>query len=144
MKPFIAAVLFVMSCNALGQQDNQTPLAKYKSQTHYGVFICAIKFKTAQLVAQMGQEPDTNSDWRGCINEHQAVLKTSYSAALKTIKRKPAVEALKAVQVAAIGALTGIAPDLDERVLTYNQRQSALKARLADAWTRFDLEAESP
>jgi hypothetical protein len=56
------------------------------------------------------------------------------------VKKPKAQETLKSYHVAFVTALGGISPGIDERRVSYEQRQQALKDKVTEAWARFEVE----
>lgn len=81
-----------------------------------------------------------DADYRVCITDQKRSLKAAYDAALKGVKKAAAKNALKEHFISAVSRLEGIAPNLSELKLHYEQRQSANEARVKENWTRFEVE----
>ena len=76
----------------------------------------------------------------GCIEAGRRESREQLDAALRTIERRKAREALWSYQLSFEAALAGVAPTRDEPAAAYDQRQSSLRHLLAHAWTRYELE----
>jgi hypothetical protein len=103
---------------------------------------CSLAFMLATTLAESRQlgieikkEDEEKSDYLGCIREGRAKSKINLDRALRTVKKPKAQEALKAVHVAFITALEGISPGIDERQISYEQRQQALKDKIRSMGT---------
>jgi|JI10StandDraft_1071094.scaffolds.fasta_scaffold170851_3 hypothetical protein len=138
----LSAVALAFASLAVQAQSTPTPTAleRYKADAYFWQMMCTTAFNLAQSNASLGQPQDKQSDWQGCIADGQKAIKTDYAAALKTVRKKPAAEALKSVQVALMSALNGIAPDSEERKIVYVQRQGTLNSKVTEAWARFEVE----
>lgn len=75
-----------------------------------------------------------------CIASGLQESRMQLEAALRTVHRKSAREALRAYQLSFESALAGVEPTRDEPAAAYDQRQSSLRHLLAHAWTRYELE----
>lgn len=141
MKTLPAVALAFASLSALAQSTpTPTVLERYKADAYFWQMMCTTAFSIAQNYASIGQPQDKQSDWQGCIADGQRAIKSDYAAVLKTLRKRPAAEALKGVQVALISALNGIAPDSEERKIVYIQRQGTLNGKVTEAWARFEVE----
>ena len=83
---------------------------------------------------------DEKDDYRACITKGKTASKQNLDAALKTVKKPNAKEALKTYHVALVSALEGINPGSDERKINYEQRQQNLEGKMTEAWARFEIE----
>ena len=146
MKSSIFAALAFGAIVALGpviaadKPDTRTPLERYRGDGAYALLYCSESFKLARSYAEGGHPQDKMSDYSTCISENVAKAKDNCNKALRTVKKPKAQEALKSYQVALTVALQGIRPEFDERQILYEQRQQALKSKLAEAWARFEIE----
>lgn len=146
--PLAAALLAIAFCAHAAEADpKQTPLEHYRSETNFNVTLCGLKYKLAlekAKAASMGvpdaEKQDEKSDFNGCIRQAKADGKASLDKAMKTVKKPAAREALKTYHVAFIATIDGVRAGDNEMRMHYDQRQNALKARMDDAWARFDIE----
>lgn len=122
------------------QEDKRTPIQRYHGDASGALMLCKMTLKLAILKGSAGQEQDEESNYRSCIEKHKKEAKTNLSLALKITKKAKAQEALKTYHVALVTALDGIAPGLDERKISYEQRQQSLEGRMTEAWARFEIE----
>ena len=111
--------------------------------------MCPLIFKTQQLQAENGgQLPESAPPWpsdvpktaTGCISKYRAEAQSQYRVALPTIRKPRAREALTTAQVAFLTALDGMPPGADERVISYEVRQRALRDKFNEAQARFEVE----
>jgi hypothetical protein len=137
---YLCFALFVTSVQAAGEPDGRTPLERYQGDGEFALITCKISLRMALGRAELGQEQDDNSDVAGCIEKGKSATKKSFDAALRTVKRAKAKEALKSYHVSLVGALEGIRPGSSERKISYEQRQQALEGKLTEAWARFEVE----
>lgn len=144
MKRLIAlAVLMGISFFVNAEEpDNTNSAEKYYGYTGAAVTLCQLTFMSAQSMAAMGKPQDEKSDYVGCIKEKKAEAKAYFITAVRAVKKPKAQEALKSYQVAAIAALDGIRPGVEEIRLDYDRRQQVLKDKLDEAWTRFEIEQD--
>jgi hypothetical protein len=75
-----------------------------------------------------------------CIVAGTRDSRAQLEAALRTVRRTAARQALRAYQSSFENALTGVEPTPAEPAAAYDQRQIALRHLLAHAWTRYELE----
>jgi hypothetical protein len=142
MKKLAAVLLAIASVCAFAADapDKRTPLERYAGDASYALVQCKMALKMAMLNAELSAEQDAKSDWASCIREAKQKAKTNLQAALRAVKKPKAQEALKSYHVALVTALDGIAPGLDERKISYTQRQQALDEKVTEAWARFEIE----
>jgi hypothetical protein len=134
---------FVITCllgvpHARANDSNQTPLDKYRSSTESGLGLCSAIFSIQSKLADDGQPMKDNT--AQCITTVKAKAVTNFKAAILTVKKDKAQEALKTYHVAFISAIEGITPGLDEPRIIYQQRQQALAGKVTEAWSRFEIE----
>jgi hypothetical protein len=86
------------------------------------------------------QPADEKSNYTGCIEDGKKDAKQNLESALKSLKKPKAKEALKSYHVAFVTAIDGINPGMDERKISYEQRQQSLDGKLTEAWARFEVE----
>ena len=137
----LAVILIVMSSLATAEEpDKITPLEHYKEACKFYLIECNLFLNSARLKAESGKAQDEGSDYAGCIEHKKATAKKNLVEALRTLKKSKAQESLKSYHVAFVTALEGIRPGYDERKISYEQRQLALKEKLTEAWARFEVE----
>jgi hypothetical protein len=102
--------------------------------------MCKATLDLALARGDLYRPQDDRSDVQGCIGKGKKEAKTSFNKALRTIRKPAAKEALKNYHVAFVTALEGILPGTKEPSFVYEQRQQALKSKLAEAWAKFELE----
>jgi hypothetical protein len=134
------ATILVMYAAGAQEADKRTPLERFRGDGQFSLMMCKINLKMALARSELGQAQDEKSDWSTCIKQGKEAAKVNLSAALKTVKKVKAQEALKTYHVALITAIDGIAPGAQERKLSYEQRQQALEGKLTETWARFDVE----
>lgn len=118
--------------------EEHTPLEQYRGITQSSLQVCSGAFSIAQHSANLGIAA---KDYSGeCIATTKANAVEKFKAAILTVKKDKAKEALKSYHVAFITALEGIAPGSDEPRIIYQQRQQALAGKVTEAWSRFEIE----
>lgn len=122
------------------QQRAPDPIDKFKGDSYFWQMMCTNAFSLAQLRTETATPQDAQSDWKKCISDGESAAKANYQAAMKIVRKKAAIEALKSAHVATLSALRGIAQDSEERRIVYVQRQGSLRAKADEAWLRFDVE----
>lgn len=137
---FAALMATASAVSAAEAPDNRTPLERYRGGTQFYLLSCSLSFKLATLKAEGDQSQDEKNDYAGCITKGKTVSKSNLGKALRTVKKPKAQEALKTYHVAFVSALEGIFPGTDERRISYEQRQQALKDKVTEAWARFEVE----
>jgi hypothetical protein len=142
MKRFLSLLIAIAGTGVASAEepDKRTPLERYSGDGQFALVMCKLQLKTALLKADLGQAPDEKSDWIGCIRQGKEQAKANLAAALRTVKKRKAQEALKSYHVALVTAIDGIAPGADERKISYEQRQQALDTKVTEAWNRFEVE----
>jgi len=75
-----------------------------------------------------------------CIAAGRQESRIQPEAALRSVQKTAAREALRSYQLVFENALAGIEPTRAEPAAAYDQRQSSLRHLLAHAWTRYELE----
>lgn len=123
----LASILIVTCSLAAEGPDKGTPLTFYRVMTSSSLYLCKLKFRVA-------------SDHAKCIAQKKSEDKRHFDEALLTLKKPKAQDALKSYHVAYVAALEGIAPGIDERKISYEQRQQALEGKLTEAWARVEVE----
>lgn len=118
----------------------QTALDSYRGSTQYGLLMCSMAVKMELIRADANEAPDAKGGARSCISTNKAEAKAKLDAALRTVKKAKARDALKNVHVAFSVALDGLPPGINERRISYEQRQQALEGKLTEAWARFEIE----
>lgn len=130
------------------------PLEGYSTDTRFSIEKCSLTYKLAlakaenkALMAQTGERPPDESeeqkkmgDYVTCIKTGKATAKTFLDKSMRTLKKPAAREALKSYHVAFLSALEGIPAADGEIRMMYSQRQAALRARMSEAWSRFEIE----
>ena len=140
---FLIAIAFTLAslANAIAQEpDKRSPIDRYRGDTVYTLMMCQISFYNAQTNAMVDKAQDQASDYESCIEKGKGTTKLAFDAALRTIRKPAAVEALKAHHVAFVTALQGIRPAVEERKGAYRQRQQVLEERLTATWARIEIE----
>jgi hypothetical protein len=127
------------------EKDTRTPIEIYKADTYSSLLNCRLMLKIWLLTVGGGtgyeeEAEKKKTEYITCMRDGRTSGKTAMDAALKTVKKPKAKEALKTAHVAFITALDGIFPATDERKINYAQRQSALDDKLNEAWARFEVE----
>lgn len=125
---------------AADEPDKRTPVERYQGDGSYYLIACKLKLRLANARADGSVAQDENSDWIGCVKEGTSVTKKNFPAALKTVKKPKAQDALKSYHVVLVTAIDGIWPGTEERKLDYERRQQATETKLKEAWARFELE----
>ena len=123
-------------------------LQKYTGSASYAMMICSLELKTALTINEtkrLGAErydlpEQMPPDWHGCITNQKIEIKSSYEAALKTVKKVSAKAALKEHYIIVLTNLDELEPKIDERKIDYTRRQSANNQRLNEKWNRFEIE----
>lgn len=118
----------------------RTPSNRYQGAFIAAQLSCPIALRLANDRATIGEMQNESSDWKGCIAKSKIELRAAYDAYSKTLKKPSAKAALKEHFIIATSVISGIEPDLDERVVNYDKRQTDLKARANEQWTRFEIE----
>lgn len=145
----LCAVMLVLSAALQGGAQTEkprTPIEVYRGDTSFELMQCTLKYKLAAANARLSDAGGTpaaggeDSDFAGCIRSGERSARSSFDKAFGTLRKPQAREALKAYHVAFVTALKGIAPGMDERRLSYEQRQQALQDKVTEAWARFELE----
>jgi len=140
----LVAVLVLCAGIAHAQKDTRSPLEAYRGDSTFGPTICEFKLKTALAQAEItrggGTPVGEPADYRGCIQEQKAAIQKSYEAALATVKKPAARQALKEHYIAVLSQLNGLPPASDEIRIHYMKRQNDAKAKAEDMWTRFEVE----
>lgn len=137
----LAVILIVMSSLATAEEpDESTPVEYYKEAGKFSLIRCNLFLSSARITAESGKAQDEKSDYAGCIEHEKATAKKNLVKALRTLKKSKAQESLKSYHVAFVTALEGIRPGSNEREISYEQRQQALKEKLTEAWARFEVE----
>lgn len=134
------AALISFGTLAANEPDKRTPIERYRGDGQFSLMMCKITLKLALLRSEAGSQQDEKSDYSGCISDGEAKAKANLTTALKAVKKAKAQEALKSYHVTYIAALKGIRPGVDERKISYEQRQQALEDKLTEAWARFEVE----
>jgi hypothetical protein len=137
---FLACFMLMTPVYADGEPDHRTPLNTYHADTLALIQICSLEFRITNSLAEGGQPPSEDADYRKCISERGVSARAELKAAILTVKKEKAREALKAYHVAFIAALEGIAPGVDEPKILYQQRQQTLNDKVTEAWAKFDIE----
>lgn len=148
MHKFLVIMLSAcMSLSAIAQEEKQTPLEKYEGLVAFGILSCGLSFSLGQSLAKneslglsASGESAKMADHNKCIRDSKADIKKAYGLALGSVKKPAAKSALKEHYIAALNAIQGINPQTGEIKLAYDARQSANKAAVDKAWTRFDVE----
>lgn len=133
-----AALALFLACGPAAAQQ-QTPLEKYQEGTNYALLACGLTFKIAQAQAELGKATE-DGDYRACITQNVEQAKKNLTPALRTVRKPAAQAALKAHYVAFATALRGIDPGVNERKISYEQRQQALSDKVTEAWEKFEVE----
>lgn len=136
----VACALVIAASAVRGEEDNRSPLDRYRGDTQFALMMCRIKIGMSEAKVKAYEQQDETSDFVGCIREGKAKAKASLTAALKTVKKAKAADALKGYHVAFSTALDGIVPGSDERRISYEVRQRALDGKVTEAWARFEVE----
>ena len=131
---FIPTLFFIIACVSLAvaEENNLTPVEKYRKDTRYNVVMCGLKYEIDLL---KGTNEATD-----CINQSKLTAKEDFAKSLATIKKPKAQEAIKEYQVAFICAMEGIYAGMDEIKIDYKRRQQSLIDKLTEAWARFEVE----
>lgn len=139
MKKAIVAfvVTLATSVAAAGPGDSKTPADNYRTVTQVLLARCSLMHRV--IADGLVSASDERGNYADCISKGVIESKATLQPALATLKTESAKEALKAYHVAFITALEGINPGLDERRISYEQRQQALSDKVTEAWTRFDI-----
>jgi hypothetical protein len=117
------------SCAHADEPDHRTPLDQYRGITKFALTLCSA---AASL--------ETQAQVEECVTTTKQDAVTKFKAAILTVKKDKAQEALKTYHVAFISAIEGIAPGFDEPRIIYQQRQQALAGKVTEAWSRFEIE----
>lgn len=137
-------VLFLLAAVAMTswaeEPDKRTPIQRYEGNTNFPLLMCALTMKNALLRAEIDKALLDTQAYEACVSDGKAKAKPALEAALRSTKKPKAQAALKSVHVAFLTALDGIAPDVSERRIAYEQRQTMLKGKLTEAWARFEVE----
>jgi hypothetical protein len=136
----LLSAVFSSPLLAADEPDNRTPVARYQGDAEFSILTCKIGLRIAIAKTNLGEQQDEKSDYLNCIQTGKATAKKNLDAALKSVKKAKAKEALKSHYVVLVGALDGIRPGSDERKASYEQRQQALEGKLTEAWARFEVE----
>ncbi len=142
----LAVAIFVLCCCcstalfAEDEKDTRNPVDKYHGDAFFYSLTCKLSFQIAMSKRQLSQPSDEKDDYRACITKGKTASKQNLDAALKTVKKPNAKEALKTYHVALVSALEGINPGSDERKINYEQRQQNLEGKMTEAWARFEIE----
>lgn len=104
------------------------------------ITLCQATFSLANARAAGGADPGPDGDYRTCIDSGKKSSKADLAAALKSMKKPKAQEALKTFHVAFIAAIEGIVPGPVEKKTNYEQRRQSLSGKLTEAWARFEVE----
>lgn len=135
-----AITLLLSTALAAAEPDTRSPLDRYYGDGRGEAMICKMMLKLALVRAEANIAQDNNTNWRTCVVEAKAKAKANFPAALKTVRKNKAQDALKAYHVAFISALDAIEPGDGERRIAYDQRQQTHDAKMLEAWTRFEIE----
>lgn len=141
---FAALFLAMASCCLAAPNeaatDTRSPLDAYRGDTSFLLLKCRLALELNIQVTRLGNEHSSEDDYQGCIREGLSDSRAALDRALKLVRKREAVAALKAVHIAFSSALQGVSPGYDEARISYAQRQQQLKGKLDEAWARFDLE----
>jgi hypothetical protein len=131
----------VMSGQSVAQETGKTPLEEYQDEVTFSLKKCKLFFDLNR--EGIGKKPRTGlAAYAVCINEQEPEIKKTFRAALPSVRGKQAKEALKDHYIAALSALKGIHPGMNELLTTYDQRRQSLNDKVSEAWTRFEVENE--
>lgn len=144
----IFVTMFIALCAAgeghAQQEPKRTPIESYYGAVRFALLKCPLTVEIAQMQASSGIRggSDADGDYQSCIQEGTSQAKGLYPAALKTVKKNSAREALKEHYITALSAINGVNPLLDERLGAYRHRQQLNKTKLDERWTRFEVEQD--
>jgi hypothetical protein len=117
-------------------------VTQYRTQMHGVLQNCSFLLIREIEEANAGYVPDPKQkdDVPNCLRDGRRDVKVAYDAAAQSQRKPAARDALKGVQVAFLAAMDGLMPDPEERRTAYFSRQGHLKARITEAWARFEVE----
>lgn len=137
---FALLISTINSFASSNEPDNRAPLEHYRDSTKACLLVCKISFKMAQFSAELSTAQNESTDYESCIQSEKDKANWSFNEVMQTIKNNDAKEAFKSHHVAVISALMGIKPGMDERKISYEQRQQALENKVTESWVRFEIE----
>ncbi len=138
--PALVSMLLLSNIGVSEEKDNRSPIDAYQGDTQYALLICSTSFKLSQLEISNNTTPSDSANYSKCITDNKAITKTRLNKAIATLKTQTQKSALKNYHVAFMTALEGIQPGIDERVISYQQRQQSLNDKVNEAWARFEVE----
>lgn len=138
-----AAILMTISSQSYAQ-ERKTPVDEFDSSTTYSLLNCSIQTTLAFAKVDAGTftVEEAQSSIRKCIDDGKSEAKKLFPKANAQVAKKPAAsKLLKEYYAVWITALDGVSPNLTERKIDYNRRQSESSRRVKEAWNRFEIEA---
>ena len=138
----LATSALLSSTTAMGQQPPADAVTRYQGQIDAVLKNCSFLLVRQIEEANAGYVPDPKQkdDVPNCMRNGRQDVRQAFEAATKAQKKAAARDALKGVQVAFLAAMDGMAPETEERRAAYFARQGSLKAKVTEAWARFEVE----
>lgn len=141
----LVIAMCVACCSSVAQEkDTRSPINKYQGAVFYGRTMCTLaarlRFSQAELGGELSDEDRKSGDYKTCITDQKKLVRTAYEGFSRTVKKPAARAALKEHYLTALDAISAIAPQSEERKLSYQQRQGAFDSKLEERWNRFEAE----
>lgn len=122
------------------EEEAGTPLQRFSKTVKRSVALCQLDFNLAQFQIRAGSSE--RQDYAACIEDAKKKIKAEYPGAVKTVKKAPAKDALKAYYIKALASLDAIVATPGELKISYEQRERANVDKLNELWTSFEVENE--
>ena len=134
------AVGLLLPALAVSEQRSKVTLDSYRTSAEVAILLCEFRFDAAVLGGTLLKPTGAGDDYPKCIEEAKKELRRDFEALYITLKKPAAKAALKIAHIQVVTSLNLIMPDFSERVIDYEQRRLAMRAKRIEAWSRLDVE----
>lgn len=136
-----ACILFFAATNVGAQDvDKRTPVERYKGETVGGVIECGLRIEMLDLQQTTTGYASALDELYNCISKSKTAARSALNLAVASLRKEKALEALKQHYIAFSAAMDNLKPSTSESKLVWQQRRSADKAKMNEAWARFEVE----
>ena len=129
--------VFATAALAADEPDRRSPLDRYQGDGQYSLLLCKL---TLEKELMSGDLSVAMAQLSKCVGQGKSAAGKNLNAALRTVKKPAAQAALKAYHVTFVTALEGVRPGLNERKISYEERQQRFDDQLNAAWAKFEVE----
>lgn len=128
---------------------SRSSITEFQHTTKYHLFLCKTIIQNYFVLSELAKYKRSSqptkefAEIKRCIDSGLAEAQTGYQATQTLLSENPAAQnLLKEYFLAWMSGMNNLAPQIGEPQATFDQRVTALEAKITDAWNRFNLEAE--